>query len=594
MHSCSKVNALTAAMMGLGVAFSAPAAMAAEAATFASSFAVPTFDQIDQNGVDLVTGTWRVHTPTIWFGEGSSKHERGLEWTGQAWTHIGQPSLWRNSSKYIVMYKGGSYEFNGFGSGFSKRAPIDGSSLSCDTLSGGDGISYCRFTSRDGDFVVFQGFYSALSNFGPKMGFSSLQNGNVGIQDILVSEVAFGSPPIIRMSGNNYIPGTSSVREFGYQEFFYGSMLSDENYNKVNYAISMADQNILVNTPNNGATDEHYLLPKSTTQTITNDNGAKWFYEVNGNRELVRVTQPGGAGSISATYHGDHKVKSITTPSGTWNYSYTTLGDFGTTTVVNPQNEVAYVKYHSELGYVTEARDGLSRVTYYSWNSGTRRLDRVTFPEGNYVAFTYDTRGNVTFKTEVSKGGASSLLSQAGYASSCSSANQANCNQPQFVIDPKNNRTDLEYTDNSPGPTKVTLPAASADEPRPTVSNVYSGGALTRSSMCRTQATCAGTVDEVVTENRYFGWPFANSWRFDGYIAGSLRVLDQVKVTADGQSIVTCHQYDNKGHLVGTTPPNANIVTCPTGLVGAVAVTSNPPTYDAARSAPTFPGVPTP
>lgn len=595
-----KLNARTdffgAFLLVAGLASTVSTAFAAEATTFTSSFSVPVFDQIDPNGVDLVSGTWRVQSPVIWIGDGPFKQVRGLQWTGQAWTHIGQPSLWYKDGKYTVMYKGASHEFNGFGSGFTKREPIDGSSLSCDTLTGDNGITYCRFTSRDGDFVVFQGVYSAISNYGQYYGLSALEFGNVGIQDVIVSEVAFGSPLILRNPNGQYyrFPTPGLAREFGFHDIQYGAPAADINYKNQLYYINLETQRIIVNTPNNDASDEHYLLPKNTIQTFTDGSGYQWSFQFNNSRDLIGITSPGGAAPVTATYYSNHRVATITTAAGTWNYAYTLTGTFRTTTVTNPQGEVTFVKYHYDDGYVTEARDALNRTTYYNWNATTRRLDRATFPEGNYVAFEYDGRGNVTRKTEVSKNGATSLVSQAVYAPSCSSANQANCNQPLYIIDPRGNRTDFEYTGNSPGPTRILLPAATPGAPRPTTTNVYSGGLLARSSACMTQSTCAGASDEIVTEYGYTARFFENSWRFDGYVAGAFFSLVQVKVTSNGQSLVTCHQYDTKGHLVGSTPPSANMSSCPTNLVAAVPETSNPPSNTATRSLPTFPGVTVP
>lgn len=557
-----------------------------EAQTFAGSFAVPVFDSIDENGVDLTTGTWRVRTPTIWIGAGEYRQERGLEWTGEAWTHIDQPSLWRDGSKYIVRYKGSSHEFNGFSSNFSKRAPQDGTTLECDTLQAGDGISSCTFRARNGDKVVFAGFYSSLSNYGPNIGLSALEFGNVGIMEVRVSDVEHGSPGVGYF--HNYGPqGGSSI--YGYQESVNGSLVADFWYNAVNYSLAIGDQRLRINTPNNGANDEHYLRPRSTTQTVTDDFGKSWTYQFNSDRELTRITQPGGEAAISATYWSSGKVRTITTVAGTWNYAYTTPSSFGTTTVTNPLGEVTYVKYHRDHGYVTEVRDPRGHTTYYQWNGSTRRLDRVTYPEGNFTTFVYDTRGNVEFKTDYSKAGADPLIWQAGYAASCSTANWANCNQPRYVIDPEGNRTDLEYQGNDPGPTKVTYPAAIPGAPRGTVTNEYAQGKITRSATCKTQASCVGSSDEVVTEYKYIDLSYANGFRYDGYISGKVSVPYEETVIADGRTLRTCHQYDSKGKLVSTTPPGAGLASCPTATVVAVPVNSNPPVASQPRTAPTFP-----
>lgn len=585
----SKLAFLTIAMAS---ALQGSGAQAQEATTFASAFNVPVFDQIDANGVDLVGGVWRVQTPMITFGEGSERVSRGLQWTGQAWTHTGHPSMWKKDNKYIIMYKGASHEFNGFGSGFSKRAPIDGSSLSCNTLSAGSGISSCLFKSREGDQVAFNGFYSALSNFGDKMGFSSLQFGNVGIQQILISETDDGNPPFSTISGGFYSTGGSGFSRWGYHATLYGTQVWDYDYNRVSKIIPIQGKTLSISTPNNDASDEHYLLPRNTTQTVTDHLGYAWTYLINNDRDLVSVSSPGGAATITATYYGDHRVKTISTPAGVWNYSYSLpLGDIRSTTVTNPQGEQTVVKYHNDDGYVTEVRDALNRTTTYTWSSSTKRLDRVTYPEGNYVAFEYDGRGNVTKKTEVAKGGGGSLVWRAGYPATC--PNGGNCNQPTWIIDPKNNQTDFEYTGNSPGPTKVIYPAADAQSPRKTEWNEYTNGRLTRTKTCMTQTSCAGTADEIVKEISYTGRGISSpSLATASNIASFVVTVPATeKVTASGQSLLTCHYYDANGRRVMTTPPNSGLSSCPTATILTAAPSVNPPSPGYPRSQPTFPGV---
>ena len=595
MYSSTRIW-ICAALSAPALAYST-ASYAAEATTFAGDFSVPVFQQVDQNGVDLVTGAWRVRTPTISVGEGVDKQERGLEWTGQAWVHVVQPSLWQNSGKYTVIYKGSSHEFNGFGSGFSKRAPIDGTSLSCDTLMGGDGISYCRFTSREGDLVVFSGFYSPLTNYGPKFGLSALQFGNLGIQYVLASETNFGNPSIIRLQNNTYIPGSSKVKEWGYQAILYGTPLADYNYNKIDYTILLGDaakngqQTLKINTPNIGGTDDHYLMPKSTTQAVRDDFGNAWLYQVDSDRNLTAVTQPGGSAKITATYDSNHRVASLTTPAGTWNYAYTgtVFPNVRTTTATSPLGEVTVVKYTPDTNLVTEVKDPLNRVTSYNWDTNARRLTSVTYPEGNTMAFEYDARGNVTKKTMIAKDGQSSVMWQAAYPATCPAG--GSCNQPIYTIDPNGNRTDFEYTGGNAGPSKITLPAANASTPRQVVINGYSGGRLVHTSTCMTQATCAGTADEVVKDAGYAPRIYQNYAKpYFSYIAGSILVMETEKATSGGQSLLTCHQYDWNGHRTMTTPPNANLASCPSVIVTPAAPGSNPPIPGDPRSAPTFPG----
>jgi hypothetical protein len=242
---------------------------------------------------------------------------------------------------------------------------------------------------------------------------------------------------------------------------------------------------------------------------------------------------------------------------------------------------------------VVEVIDPLNRKSTYNWNATTKRLDSVVFPEGNSVVFEYDARGNITKKTTYAKGGGGALIWQAAYPAACPSG--GNCNQPTYVIDPKGNRTDYEYTGSSPGPTKIIYPAATPQAPRLTVTNEYSVGRLIRSKSCMTQATCAGTADEVIKEFGYSPIIYKNTNRpYFNYIGGTMLVLSSEKVTSGGQSLLTCHHYDLNGHRVMTTPPNANLASCPSFLVSNPLPGANPPIAGNPRTAPTFPGVAAP
>lgn len=598
-------NALLSIASVLGVLVCVEgSASAQDARTFTSSFNVPVFNSIDENGVDLVTGVWRVRTPSVSEGDGGANGQmQGLEWTGSSWRHIGSPSLWRNGSKYIVQFMGQSYEFNGRSSGYSKRTPVDGSTLACQ-IESGDAVNWCTFVSRDGDVVFFRGVLSTLPGLFPDYGLSALRFGNLGISQINVSYAHKGNPEINVFSntGGGVVSQPNQTSVFGGDQ--YGSYcngflcFSDSFYMKRDYTTRLSGSDLRITTPNHDNDyDEHYLRPRDTTQTVTDPFGNVWQYTFSGgsDRRLTRVVRPGGLAALIATYNGNNRVASITTPAGVWNYSYTSSGDFGTTTVTNPQGETTFVRYNREYGYVTEVRDALNRTTHYTWNSTTRRLDQIQYPELNRTVFQYDARGNVTTRTDVSKSGLETLTWVAGGFPACTASNRANCNKPRWVIDPQGNQTDFEYTGNLPAPTRTIRPSPTPGAARPTVVTEYQGSYPIRVSVCPTQATCAGSIDEIVTEYeyRFFG-------AGGGFMSGadqsatSFRAVGRETVTSGGVSRTVCHQYDQKGRRISSTPPLANVSGCGTAeTVQAVAVNANPPETGiaVAKSLPSFPGV---
>jgi len=544
---------------------------AQDATTYVEAFNVPVFESVDQNGVDLITGSLRVTTPVLETGSEHYKNVLGLQWTGKGWMMVGQPTIWRDGSKYIVNYNGQSEEFNDRSSNYSQRKPITGAALSCVTWSGGL-TSECVYTNREGDVVHFKGMYSPITPYPAAYGNSTYAWGNIGMAEAYVYSVDKGN------------------RRFG--AAYPGQMASSNYYNR-DVTLTLGQQTLKITTPNhNTDSSKHFLRPVNTTQVVTDSYGSMWQYTINDNRRLTRIVSPDGA-AVTITY-SDGKVASVTNASGTWTYSYTSPGDYGTTTVTNPLGEQTYVKYHRDRGYVTESRDPLNRWTYYTYDAGYRPA-RITYPEANYVDYTYDARGNITTKTSAPRPavGGPILVEQAGYDATC--ADIVICNRPRWTDDARLGRTDFDYSPSTPTnlamygnssqtwpirlgsgkPITVTSPAVGGI--RPQVRTTYATGMPTRASSCLTQASCAGTADEVVTT---FEW---------GGTETTSRYLFGKAVTTNGQSLRTCYGYDNQGRVISETPPKAGLASCPASVTAAPAVTATMPSPGVYAAAPTFP-----
>jgi YD repeat-containing protein len=419
--------------------------------------------------------------------------------------------------------------------------------------------------------VQFKGEYSPYTQYPPNYGASSFGWGNIGMAEALVTSVDRG----------NFRHGNAQI-----------GAPAESNYYTRSTTLTLGQQTLTIVTPNqNTDVDKHYLRPINTTQTVTDSYGSTWSYTINDNRRLTRIASPDGA-IVTITYN-DGKVASVTNSAGTWTYAYTTPGDYGTTTVTNPQGEQTYVKYHRTRGYVTEARDALYRWTYYTYDAGYR-LQRITYPEGNYVEYTYDARGNVLTRVSTPKPlvGGPVLTERAGFDATCD--DPVVCNKPRWIENARGARTDFDYTPSSTGsisrwgsgtmspirvgtgkPITVTSPAVGGV--RPQVRTIYSGGMPTSSSICRSQASCAGTSDEVVT-----------TYEWGGSEAFARTLFGKV-VSSAGQSLRTCYGYDSNGRRISETPPLAGLTSCPTTVTAAPAVTATMPSPGAYAVAPTFP-----
>jgi hypothetical protein len=211
----------------------------------------------------------------------------------------------------------------------------------------------------------------------------------------------------------------------------------------------------------------------------------------------------------------------------------------------------------------------------YGTNFGSQGLKSFRQSDGTETIFTRDNRDNVIETRVKAKAGSgvADLVSTAAYPATCS--NRKTCNQPIYTIDERGNRTDYSYHDPSGGLLSVTSPAVNGV--RPQIRNSYvqrnawiastSGGfvqipdpvwLLASTSLCRTSAAtgnpaapCVAAGDEVLTTYDY------------GPNAGPNNLfLRGVVVSADGQSLRTCYEYDRLGRRVTETEPSANLAAC--------------------------------
>jgi YD repeat-containing protein len=167
------------------------------------------------------------------------------------------------------------------------------------------------------------------------------------------------------------------------------------------------------------------------------------------------------------------------------------------------------------------------------------------------LQFLRDGRGNILTTTAYSHNSSDTLVRTANYDTTCT--NYKTCNQPNYVIDARGNRTDFTYDPNHGGVLTKTLPAGS-NGIRPQTRYTYqqlsarykdasgqliSGPPIWKlvgTSTCQTQASCAGTADEIVTTIGY---------------DGNLLPISETVRSGDGSiSATTTKTYDVFGNLV--------------------------------------------
>lgn len=562
------------------------AAIAQSVDPVAPNLSAPIFEQIDANGIDLISGYPRISSPALSAGTADYPFSFRLDWGGQSWIP-NVPAMWVDDDNHFIFgYNGHSDEFRGFGgsSGLTQVKPGKGAIITqCETWSESkSSIKVCNYMDRNGRRFFFNGPASPI--YPPPSGdYAMLPGGNLFLWSSSAQDPG-GVSVGYNLTSGSINGGGGTFRVTSQQRYLKDSTISLRN----SAAPSVTLSSMTINTPNFSGTNDNdtFLRPRSTTQTITDILNRAWKFTFNSDREMIAYQRPtsSGVNSATLTYWGSHKVKAFGNGQATWNYSYSTSGSIGTTTVIDPQGGVTVVKYHKDYGYATYVKDPLNRVTTYTYDS-TGQMTAMALPECNALpvpctsmAFEYDSRGNITKKTTYPKPGSTlaAIVIEAGYDPTC--GNQLTCNKPNWVKDGLLKQTDYQYHAETGLPELVTLPAA-PDGTRPQTSNSYTemlnaGGypsgqwRLTESKSCRLTASCSGTAQESKTTIAY-----NNDWlpTTVTVAAGDGSVSSTTTTTYDGQGNVlsvdgplpgtgdtTYYEYDAMRQMTGTINPTAN------------------------------------
>ena len=284
--------------------------------------------------------------------------------------------------------------------------------------------------------------------------------------------------------------------------------------------------------------------------------------------KVLGITRPGSASEdVTYTYStsSPYRVTGVTTPVGTTTYARSDAGNTRTVTVTDPLSHVSTYLFDIPSRRMTSFTNALSKTTSYQYDS-SGRVTRITQPEGNYVQYTYDARGNATETRFVAKtaGTPADIVLTAGYDASC--ANPVKCNKPNWTKDALANQTDYTYDATHGNVLTVTQPAAIAGGTRPQIRYSYtslqayynkgsgvvaSGQAayrLTGISTCLTSATCSGAAEEAKTVIGY--GPQTTG------VGNNLLPVSVTQSSGDNAiSATTALAYDAIGNLISVDGP---------------------------------------
>ncbi|MEA3030089.1 MAG: hypothetical protein QOG13_1414, partial [Sphingomonadales bacterium] len=284
-----------------------------------------------------------------------------------------------------------------------------------------------------------------------------------------------------------------------------------------------------------GAWPTASLGSASGYETVTLPDGNVWRYAA-GTSGLTAIRRPGSSSDdVTISYGSPPDTVSVTGAAGTSTYAFSNSGATRTTTVAGPLGTGRTLTSDIDRQIVLADQDALGQTTSYQYD-GNDRITRITAPEGNYAAFTYDGRGNVTEQRVVAKSGSglSDIVATATYPSSCT--NQMTCNQPSAVTDARGNTTDFTYDSSHGGAVTVTAAAPTGGAVRPQTRIGYTsasvGGETVRLpasvSQCQTQSSCSAAADEAVGSVSYSGANFLPTGVSRGNGSGTLTATSAI------------------------------------------------------------------
>ncbi len=169
-------------------------------------------------------------------------------------------------------------------------------------------------------------------------------------------------------------------------------------------------------------------------------------------------------------------VKSVTRGGSTWKYTWG-IDQYAAVDIEDPLHHHRRVRmlHTDNCGtFITYDQDDKGRVTTYEPGPLCGQVSKVTYPEGNFVKYTYNGRGDLTQIDTYAKDGVTHTTQSAGYPSTCTLAADPGyhaadpaystatdykvCHQPIWTKDARGNQTDYTYSVDHGGVLTVTYP----------------------------------------------------------------------------------------------------------------------------------------
>ena len=510
-----------------------------------SATAAPVFSAVDENGVDLSSGSFNLSTNEVVIGQpGAGGLSFGRTWVGQGWLPgtLGRILFTTtvSGSFYTVSIGASSETFTLSGGTFTSQQRM-GSTL---TLSG----AVYTYTMRDGTIARFNtAIGTPAINTGTKAGLTSITAPSGEVTTFTYRTATVGVTPNSRLQ--------SVTNNLGYQLHFdyatdaaptAGNLVQWLTVNKVtginnavDYCNPSADDctGLTVAWPNaTYSVSGDYSPGTDTFETVTDSLGRATRYTIQYvpgfgfQMRAVRRPSSSGANHAIITYASD-RVATFSNTIGTWGYAYVDNQGIRTTTVTDPLSHAHSANTALIAGSLSSTTDALGRTTLFNRDQWGRII-QVWRPEQNVTTIQYDARGNVFTQTQIAKPGSglANIVTSAVYPATCT--NVFTCNQPTSTTDARGNVTNYTYDATHGGVLTATAPDPDGAGPkvRPQTRFSYTALAayyknasgvivaatpsvyrLTQTSACATLTSCANGADETRTTIAYGANGVANN-----------------------------------------------------------------------------------
>ncbi|MEM8988275.1 MAG: RHS repeat domain-containing protein, partial [Pseudomonadota bacterium] len=283
------------------------------------------------------------------------------------------------------------------------------------------------------------------------------------------------------------------------------------------------------------------------------------YFTHNGSGQLTSIQLPGDSSPyITYTYNvSTGRVSSVQTLGQTWAFSRSDSGNNRTTTITNPEGKNRVVTSDLNRFVVLRDKNELNQETVYQYDAN-HRLHKVTAPEGDYVQYGYDARGNVTTTTvrEKPAAGSATITTTIVYPGTCTATNKFYCNKPYSITDGRGNNQIFHYSATHGGVTKIysepvgiqrqitelTYTAIASYGYGGPGQNIYY---LTKTETCATTQYCPNSANQLRTTITYGG-------------AHWLPISTTVGNGAGGIQSTTSLTYDHVGNVVTANGPLTN------------------------------------